>query len=624
MSLGLLFRQDPAFRTLRVSAPIALLVGAMVRGVAGEMPAGFGTRPVAAEAGLVGFLFGTLWLCTPFLLAPGHFWMRSSRLGLTLPVTARRLWLVRILSLAVSLVVPVALFVLPLALRTNGGDLRLDLGVLGLVPGTTAALVLMLLLYHVPSPRLFRMRGWEYVAWVAAISIVVMMITLALPPSWWVVAPLVAGVLGLGVVLVRALPRVFVVSPHDPEDPWEPPPTVIGAADVSMAGATLRSAPEDRSGEARGPLTPATGTAGAASAKPLAFARLLHITIARTLDNHLLGWVNLVLIFFYSAVLAGDFAGGRTPLPRLVLAYIWVQAFFAQALARLNKLDAWPVSRRILFAHAMLPALLVLAIGLGVGAAVTAIRVPPSAQVRYEDGQVQVPVEFDEIAPDGRPPTITAPWGESYTPRAYRVLQGRAAAVYNPFEHGENSSDRFIAWQLDRAVAAVHGGPPPQSGHDAYTNLAPELVQGIEAGTFAVVASQGRPSDARWRALALSLVGLVALTTLVMTIALQQHRPGRHPGVYRWTAVAFIGLGVAAVLGTVLAERSAFTDAAWALGAVALIRLRELAGTIAMSTSGLWLTALASIAAGYMIVQERFVRLEAPTKPVPSELLRDY
>jgi hypothetical protein len=554
---------------------------------------------------------------------------------MTLPLSPRRLWLVRVASLTVSLVVPVALFLLPLAWRDSSTGLGFHAGVLSLIPRLSLALVVMLLLLHVPAPQLHRLRGWEYVAWVVAIAIVLMMLTLALPHVWWLLAIVAVGVVALGARLAGALPKAFAFHPHDPEEVFEPatriheePAAASSATEIAAQGTATEAATD------RGTRTSMLARIQGSN------AWLLHVTLGRTLNNHFLGWLNVFLIFLYSAILVIDFATGMTPLPRLVLAYIWVQAFFAQGLARLHKLDPWPVSRRLLFAHAMLPAVVAGLLGVGVGSLVTAVRVPALAQVRYEDQQIQVPVDVHEIARDGRTPTVTAPWGESHTPRAYRILQGVQAVTYNPFEHGEDSTPRFIAWQLDRAVAAVHGsagsgGPESwspgstssrqnQEGNDLPPELATRLEPGIEAGTLRVLGSVGRGSDLRSRTLALSVLALSVIVTIFVAIGLQQHRAGPYRRAYGWAAVGLVLLGVFAVLGTLLAERWSFTDAAWALGAVPVIRLRELATSLTLPTSGLWLAAAASLAVAYLIVQERFARIEAPTKPVKSEFSKDY
>ncbi|MEP6836319.1 MAG: hypothetical protein ABJB74_23215 [Gemmatimonas sp.] len=71
----------------------------------------------------------------------------------------------------------------------------------------------------------------------------------------------------------------------------------------------------------------------------------------------------------------------------------------------------------------------------------------------------RIKLMYWEFAPNGQPPVITAPFGESVSPDTLRVP---VALMYNPYTTNRKSSDEFIEWQYARAAAKVYGHPVPR------------------------------------------------------------------------------------------------------------------------------------------------------------------
>ena len=88
----------------------------------------------------------------------------------------------------------------------------------------------------------------------------------------------------------------------------------------------------------------------------------------------------------------------------------------------------------------------------------------PHMVVPHEDtsrqGQLILPLAYWQMADGARPPEVVAPWGE----RAYPPVQRFAGVpVYNPYFCANRASDAFLAWQWNRATTRVYGAAQPQT-----------------------------------------------------------------------------------------------------------------------------------------------------------------
>ncbi len=55
------------------------------------------------------------------------------------------------------------------------------------------------------------------------------------------------------------------------------------------------------------------------------------------------------------------------------------------------------------------------------------------------------------------PPMISAPWGEAHPAHCVPLVKGSPWLFYNPYSTPYGSSEKFVAWQISRAVAEVYG-----------------------------------------------------------------------------------------------------------------------------------------------------------------------
>jgi len=264
-----------------------------------------------------------------------------------------------------------------------------------------------------------------------------------------VAVPLVA-------VALRSLPPVFVLVP----------PVVA----VLLGRGTWRTMPaalsfEGASGERRrapaggGTLVGARrgGVPRALSLFSLAFRALNKMPLAPI--------VMIPALFAFGVLLSGAkraaLGGEPYRFAMVFLVSYMLLAGCAVPPMRLFLLDAFPISRKKLFAVSVLPMVILLAIGYAGGRLWGDARLADRELVTYaqiEDAyHIRVPIEYCSIAWDGVPPENTSPWGESHEAWSTPVGRFTGAVLYSPFSAPEGSSPEFVALQLSRAIEAVYG-----------------------------------------------------------------------------------------------------------------------------------------------------------------------
>jgi hypothetical protein len=146
-----------------------------------------------------------------------------------------------------------------------------------------------------------------------------------------------------------------------------------------------------------------------------------------------------------------------------ILYRLLLSALFALALARLPRLDPLPVPRKLLFAHLVLPGLLLALLGY---AGAHLIRTEAASRlplVDYRqhpvvgDWDVQVPLISWEIGWDSQP----APVEEPYYPWSVSLFRGLPPVLYSPYHAPQGSPPKQVAKQLSRAVQAAYGTSIP-------------------------------------------------------------------------------------------------------------------------------------------------------------------
>ena len=610
-----LLRQDPALRMLWVTLPASVAVALFTRVLLIDLAAKLGSQnPGLQFAYLLGWL--NLWGLLVLVLFKSHFWVRCSRLNITLPLRPRTLWLSRVGALIAATLVPIAFLTVVLALRrpTGDGDLYFDLVWLGRGVHLGLGAVLALFLWHLPSPDHYRAgagRGYfAYAFFVAAAVFVFVRVT----PVWSIFTVSAAALtLAIGAHVCLRLPRAFTLVGRSAADgdPTTPAPD----------NESTRPAPEPISEPAL--ETPAIERRRAVTipARTRSTRFLTALTGWRLAHNHMGGWLIIGVICLYSFLLAHGYYNGRNLGPYALFILIWVWYTTNQALLRLRSFDSLPLSRRYVFALASLPALAAVFVGFGIWQLGTVTLAPKNAQIRYAKGVVKVPPEFWEIAHEADIPVITSPWGETHTPRMYRVGLGTDLAVYNPYDTGENSSPRFVSFQFDRAVTAVHG-TAAATNHSGGAAL-DDWISGTNGeGKLShdappVEGPLGAPSPQRLRVVLIGALLAMLIGTVIFFVTMQSYRSIVFKKVYMVAVVGLLMLFVVSVVGAFFVDVWGIV-APEVLDAFPNVLLRKAAERTPIGTTMLFIITAAAFAACYWLIESRFGRAEMLAQKSPK------
>ena len=247
----------------------------------------------------------------------------------------------------------------------------------------------------------------------------------------------------------------------------------------------------------------------------------------------------------------------------------------------------------------------------------------PFTQVKYAGCCVKVPWDYLEITRSGYAPTITAAWGESFTPRAHPLWRGRAIALYDPFEVGPEISPRFVEFQLRRAVEAVYGiSIPTERRSVSYDNPA-GIDDGVERESATLDEICGRMSSDRNRSAAVALLLLTVFGTTVLLTSLLQFGSSVHHKVFKRALIGFfIILGVIAVAVSA-ARLLGFTEI-WYVGALMSIGVRSLAHSIPLPTPILWFLCVTFWAGAYLLLERIFITIEFPREKTMNRFAEEY
>jgi hypothetical protein len=517
-----------------------------------------------------------------------------------LPITARVAWLARMASLALAVLLPVFAITLGFSLGEFGerGWYVPDIKIIGLGVHTALACLLPVVLSHLPTPRLqiLRIRA-GYILSCIGLTIASMIYAIVTPPiSIYTLLPL-AGIVFAGYRIYRAMPPAFLVAPTEPE-------------------------PEHRFDEAiatheRSPLTDAT-PGDSTSGEFLFF----HKTIGRLLMNQWGIWVVLPIIVLYASIISADFTNGKAPLPYVFFVAVWFWAVLLIGTARLYKLDPLPIPRRVIFAHAMVPAFLAVVLGICIGQATRVFKDDPPRLISFRQCKLSIPYEFHEIAWDGQPPESTTSWGETFKPRAHTLYSGSRIAVYNPYDHAEDSSVRFVERQFARAMSRIHGVDAPTliAGPGSSLNLS--ICEALGRGVVDTSPSVGRSSESRSKLFAAGTALLCLLGGIAIILALFAKNQKPRNWVYGIFPILVLGIIAVGIFGVAVADGLDFIEM-WVAGAFLAILVRTFVDAIPVGPSAMWLIALGAALVSYIFVQWGFGKTEAPGRRAAKQFVKE-
>jgi hypothetical protein len=276
-----------------------------------------------------------------------------------------------------------------------------------------------------------------------------------------------------------------------------------------------------------------------------------------------------------------------------------------QGLLRLHSLEAWPISRRVIYRICLLPGLLAILMGVGLGLQM----VDNDALITNRPGCIDVPHEFKRLADDGQVPITTSPWGETYQPRGFPTWPGNATVLYRPYEYGKNNSARFIAWLADEAIAEVHGisADHPKRMLDSVLDEDFEIAH--REKRFPLSLSRGRPSPERSRTAAAETMITILLAVMIHLIIFQASNAS-------WVqqkrkAATWVGIGIPGVVvaGLTLVQLTQWSQM-WVVTAAPIASLHLAVNNVGGSPTLWWWGVVGVGVVAGLILQERFVRLE--------------
>jgi hypothetical protein len=487
-----------------------------------------------------------------------------------------------------------------MSVTPDGITLNPVIGMVALRGSVTA--LLLILLYQLPLADRDRIPiTAEYVIYIVFITIIIVPFSAADVTSPAGSTFLLVVSIAVGVWLYLRTPRTWSVGPsvEEAEYPvWE-------------------SADPEEVVKGRVAWDPKLSTA---VARPGFF---IHRTLFRGLTNFVPLWLILIGMAGATIVVILEFLDGTNAFLAIALVAVWHLPVLQMSLERMTPFDPLPLSRRMLWGHAFGPA--VVAILIGVLVALLVYRINPSnwSTIQATKNSVDVPWEYLEIAIDGRPPTVTAPWGESVTPTAEVLWRGQRPALYDPYEITAESSPRFVEYQIRRAVTAVYGGPAGLDHTESNQRTITDAESGDDFGPLILDLTRGRRADGRSRsaAVALMLSSLVILILMVPTLF--QYGSSVHRKIFKWASWGgLIFLGVLAV--AIAAARLAGFTEIWYVGAVVSIGIRRLAGLIPVSTGVLWLVFVTFWIGTYLLIGKIFSRIELPGRSIVNRFAEEY
>ena len=198
----------------------------------------------------------------------------------------------------------------------------------------------------------------------------------------------------------------------------------------------------------------------------VASRRLMHLTVMRLLFKWPVNWVALLPF----SLLFGLLLGGFNPITYdpdsmrfsnfFMSIYVLTSAcgYFSE---RQHLVDALPIDRRTILAWLVLPVVVAMGLGYGGGRLIVHNSVPQEPAftlLTTEEAYIFcVPPRCYQNSPTVEGLEISAPWGETHTGDLVSEHEGLRWHFFNPYSIPRGASERYAAWQIQRAVADVYG-----------------------------------------------------------------------------------------------------------------------------------------------------------------------
>lgn len=582
-----LVRSDPSLRSLARLVPLTIANALLYLGIYIQM--------VFRSGSLSPVIFGwILWSAAAIYLGFSKADRRCHDLALTLPLSARRLWLTHLLALAfggglilaLSILLGRGLLGLIVSLSAFP-EVRLDLPALVLHLGGVFALAVVLLQIGPPAAQRIPFNRRRLLVILAVLigtsGLLGWLLTL---PAYFSLLPLAAAAV-IGARFYRALPEGFALAPDAPDHRQKE-----GFTD---------------DGWSRAP------------------SRLRGLGLAlRTVLGDVKVWANLVMAVLVGWILGGGLDGFGDDLDILRYMYIplvtyLLLAFSALIVRQLYIVDHLPISRRQVLALFVAPQVALLLLGYAGGTLSPDDEYVGMIYNRSEEHYfVVMPYRFWEIVPAESQTANTAPWGESQEAAQRPLFRGSAWALRSPVSTPPGSSMEFTSWQISRAVERVYGRQiPPQELAQRYLELNQKGEVVPKGGRLKLGNDElGLKPHPRGPLLPLLFALSVSPWLLILSVFLRAVRAGRSKRFQIGVLWAWLGLLMAALLGQFAASVMHLMDPEALLGWIEILMMRL--GRSGVAVAALWALAGLLTLASYLVAQGQFERIEVTSELRPN------
>jgi len=553
-----------------------------------------------------------LGLALAVYLLTGGVRSRCRRIDMTLPLSTRNLWTVHSIATLLAgfliLLASVGVLLAHMSILSRltgfeGGSKEL----IGICTQLAAVWFLAVMVMQSYRTDLRRPAGRKAIL-VSLTTAVGILVLAAIPAERALAVTLVAIVAGmlLGTRAFRSLPKSFSLWPLE----------------VSAQGATEAAPATPRSSESLQP-----GAAVTSRNTP-------GVLIARTLFHAppwgaATGWIALLFIaglgFLMSGVLRAWEPDADVRLWIAAMTVYMLVAFFAPLTFRLPTLDPLPVSRRLLFALLVLPAVLSLMLGYAGGWLTQKYLGDTTRTVQYRVEMphywVSMPYANLEVAWDGEVPELTSPWGETHPASSSTVFKGSRAVLYSPFNTPDESSAPFEALLTSRAIESVYGTSiPHEEILERYFQVDADQVVGLKRGGLTLEEDYSNLGEPARHPQFLALMTLVLVPWfLLLTVFLKTFRANLSDRTRQVTFWSLVGLLLLLMLGQVAMAVTGIASPDVLRGTMEVLLRQANSSTPASLT--LAITCLALTIASYLLAQRQLVKAEIPMTPTKFALL---
>jgi len=579
-----LLQRDHAVHYAPYWLPMALVLGIFLSAVGRD-----GIQP-----GWDGDFFGPVmltWVIMTMFLAFAQIFVRSTRFDMSLPVSPRLMWAVRVISVtATSLVILTASVLVTIPLNVRSGVPALPSSLLAFVVELMSVITLLVAMIGGIRPTANRMPVGTgpivsaALAWTGCLLLLFALV--ALGPAWSVVPLAIAA--ALFARTWRLLSGPFSLPSDDAKssrrDSPQPDSIDEGAAPGGSRGTTV------------------TGV------------------VFRTLYYHGLSVVMAVFLVFFGVYISGIYPDDLSGPVFLLMLGPMMPALVLWPLSRLFRLDHLPISRRRIFPFVVVPVPAIVCVSLAgalafghlVGAHQPLNEV---AAMCAGERRCRFPVGYLEVAWDGTAPTAQAPWGEEHDAWSVRPIRGLSAAIYAPFSIPDGSSSRYAAWQISRGIRAVYGVDIDPARIDA-DYLSSDGEGRPLFDTAAALRDFPRLRTRGWvETLPVEVLLICVGWFLLAALAIQGYFASgwrRSFVVLARIMPAFTPLVLLVLL--IWAGEFGYTSS-WKLTAFADALLVRLAHSIPGGVPGSWVAAILATGVSYWVASYTFAHAEAPPRP---------